>query len=54
MNAVDRHARPSEATDNAQPAVMHDLGIELEYDRRRAGVDWVLGPSHRDALNKIG
>jgi hypothetical protein len=52
MHAVDGYARPAQATDNAQPAVVHDVGVELEYDRRCAGIDWVLVASHRDTLDK--
>ncbi len=53
VHPVDRHAHPPQTTDDAQAAVMHDVRIELEDDRRRAGVDWVLIASHRGASMRL-
>jgi hypothetical protein len=54
VHPVDRYASPSQTADDPQAAMMHDVGIKLEDDSRRAGIGWVLSPSRHGSWMKLG
>jgi hypothetical protein len=52
MDAINRHTNPAKTADDTQTAVVHDIRVELEHDRWRAGVEWALTAYHDDASVK--
>ena len=47
VHPVHRHAEPAQAADHAEPAVVHDVRVELEHHRRGGHVGLVQVAGHR-------